>query len=62
MTKKDYVALSQMVAGFRYQGDGTIVSLDDLTETLVRILANDNPRFQADRFRAACDPDNIADK
>ena len=60
MTKKDYVKLADMVAGFR-QKDASIVSLDDLTETLVRILMNDSYRFNANRFRLACDPDGIGE-
>ena len=63
MTKKDYRALADMIAGFREQNTGfsrAHVPIDDLTETLVRILSNDNPRFQGDKFRAACDPDWIS--
>lgn len=63
MTHKDYAKLADMVAGFREKNTGfsrVHVSLDDLTESLVNILSNDNPRFQGDKFRAACDPNWIS--
>ncbi len=59
MTRKDYVALAESisrargkVAVFRAPSADTVFSF--ITEEIALDLASDNPRFDRDRFMAAC--------
>ena len=55
MTRKDYIAIAEAV---RYSLDPSEEGMLDgplLVERLVRVFAEDNPRFDPSRFREACD-------
>lgn len=63
MSKKDYQAIAAAIyrtrsrhAAFTQHFDGVKYSaFDSLVEEMIETLAADNPRFQADRFREACE-------
>lgn len=60
MTKKDYVKLADLFKRMYPATHNGQPALDafaewgDLKEGLMEILAADNPRFDRDRFNAAC--------
>lgn len=62
MTKKDYIKLAELIRNERQYfndwqqvGIGSIqVPLDHLLNGLAYILAEDNPRFDRERFIKAC--------
>ena len=49
MTRKDYIKLADMLAQVRKDRGG----LAAVENKLVKILADDNPRFDEQKFRAA---------
>lgn len=51
MTKKDYVAIAAVLAGYVYTDPRDYQSL---VFRMADMLARDNPRFNRDRFLAAC--------
>jgi len=53
MTKKDYIKLAKLIKD-KSTGNDTHIFVDDLVDGLCDILAEDNPRFDADKFKAAC--------
>ena len=50
--KRHYLALAQVVQGLREYGD--VVRVDDVVHALIIYLAQDNPRFDARKFRETC--------
>lgn len=59
MTRKDYVALAEAIAGeFPIDsGDQLQVRLADwrgMVTAIANVLGKDNPRFDRERFRRAC--------
>ena len=67
MTKKDYIKLAAILREEReftltrtnanLYRDGRLDALSEMQERLVYMLAQDNPRFNAARFNAACTPE-----
>jgi hypothetical protein len=61
MTKKDYEKIASVIGGVAAKYDETSASpitdvLDRIVEDLCAIFASDNPRFDRDKFIAACEP------
>ena len=56
MTKKDYKAIAEVVQKYSIgSGEGrTILLRGELINALSSVMKADNPRFDAERFRAAC--------
>ena len=57
MTKKDYKAIAEVVEkyaiGSEAEGEA-ILRVSEFVKVLSSVLGADNPRFDAERFRAAC--------
>jgi len=54
MTKKDYVMIARIINFATDAEHEALVSKDSLVDQLVVSLTEDNPRFDAERFRRAC--------
>lgn len=54
MTRKDYVAIAQTISKVRAEAFNKEDALDRLTDEMSRLLKADNPRFDRERFVAAC--------
>jgi hypothetical protein len=53
MTRKDYVAVSEILAGYKLAMiDG--YWWEDLVNDFAIMFAEDNPNFQEDKFKEAC--------
>ena len=52
MTKKDYIKLANLIKEKATGND--YIFIDDLLDGLCTILEDDNPRFDRERFIAAC--------
>jgi hypothetical protein len=55
MSKKDYQLIAEMVSVTRKNTTATHDALDELVENLGFAMLLDNPRFDRDRFREACE-------
>jgi hypothetical protein len=57
MTRKDYVAVARIIAEAETDTHEGRRNLDrlDVVNAFARLFAEDNARFDADRFRAACE-------
>jgi len=57
MTKKDYKAIAEVIErhaiGSEAEGE-SILHVGEFVKALSSVLRADNPRFDAERFRAAC--------
>jgi hypothetical protein len=54
MTRKDYVAIAEILANYHREGMVHQADLiDAIAADFARLLANDNPRFDRERFLAA---------
>ena len=51
MTKKDYIKAAEIVRAIKSLHDRTVVMYG-----MAELFQSDNPRFDPDRFKAACDP------
>jgi hypothetical protein len=54
MTRKDYVRIAAILSDARTINLFSAETVDRLVEHFARMLAADNPRFDPDRFAAAC--------
>jgi hypothetical protein len=54
MTKRNFISAAQLVASGRFSGKYSAKVAKGLEDTFVEFFRNDNPRFNEDRFRAAC--------
>jgi hypothetical protein len=56
MTRKDYRAIAERLArsADKYQFDEGRNIVAEVVEDLVEVFGEDNPRFDADKFRKAC--------
>ena len=58
MTRKDYVAIANVLSGFLKDANeypALVANYDDfLVQPMIKVLENDNPNFDADRFWEAC--------
>jgi len=57
MTKKDYIKLAELVSTHTIYDDDReldILYKDTIVDSLCDILEDDNPRFDRERFIAAC--------
>jgi hypothetical protein len=54
MTKKDYQLIAGMIAETRKNTTATHDALAELVENLSFAMLLDNPRFDRDKFEAAC--------
>ena len=57
MTRKDYIAVSNILAGFSGEIDKQI--FEDLVEEFSQLFLSDNDRFDKARFEKACGIDEI---
>ena len=57
MTRKDYVAVAEILSDFKSGIDNQIV-FEDLVDEFADFFAADNPNFKYDKFREACINDN----
>lgn len=53
MTRKDYVAVAQILNDFKQEIDNHAV-FEDLVDEFADFFASDNPNFKLDKFREAC--------
>jgi hypothetical protein len=54
MTRKDYVAVSEILQGYK----GAMIDqywFEDLINDFADFFAKDNPNFNRDKFKIACD-------
>ncbi len=57
MTRKDFIAIAEVIREARQKAESTthaVQCVDQIQEGLVYILAESNPLFDRERFRAAC--------
>ena len=57
MTRKDYVAVAEILADFK-QGIDNQAVFEDLVDEFADFFAGDNPNFKYDKFREACNEQN----
>ena len=53
MTRKDYVATAEILSDFKSGIDNQII-FEDLVEEFADFFSADNPRFNFEKFRTAC--------
>ena len=53
MTRKDYVAVAEILADFK-QGINNPIVFEDLVDEFADLFSADNPNFKLDKFREAC--------
>ena len=58
MTRKDYVAVAEILADFKTGIDNPVV-FEDLVDEFAGFFAGDNPNFKYDKFREACNEQNF---
>jgi len=63
MTKKDYKAIASVInsayeAAIQHENDTPRHILNRLTNRMASMLSEDNPRFDANLFWDACNPDS----
>lgn len=51
MTRKDYEAVAEAIAKTQFR---FVDGANELIESLIGVFRRDNPRFNPDKFRAAC--------
>lgn len=58
MTKKDYVAIAQIISQNWHVQDAGLECLDpyDIVDDFVWLCKEQNPLFDEDKFRTACSP------
>jgi hypothetical protein len=56
MTKKDYIAIAEVIRNARFSDDDGDYPSDrrSLAGAIADVMAADNPRFDRDRFLTAC--------
>lgn len=56
MTRKDYVAIAQIIQNVRYlvDRDGESDHIAEVARQLANYMRGDNPRFDRSRFMQAC--------
>jgi hypothetical protein len=58
MTRKDYISIANVLNGFlkdANQHPALVANYDDfLVRPFIKLLENDNPNFNADKFWEAC--------
>lgn len=54
MTKKDYVAIAEVISGWTISGPAEREQSRAIAEKLAVVFKRDNPRFDRARFLAAC--------
>lgn len=54
MSKKDYVAIADMLNRLLWDRDNDPATMAWVIAGLSELFAQDNPRFDKDRFNAAC--------
>ena len=53
MTRKDYVAVAEILADFK-DGINNQIVFEDLVDEFADFFSSDNPNFKLDKFREAC--------
>ena len=53
MTRKDYVSTAQLLSDFKSSISNDVV-FEDLVEEFADLFSADNPRFDFEKFRIAC--------
>jgi hypothetical protein len=59
MTRKDYVKVSEILSSYK-DLIGDEFTFHDLVDDFASMFAEDNPRFDADRFFDACTKELVA--
>ena len=59
MTRKDYVIVAQILSSYK-DLIGDEFTYHDLVDEFAGYFAEDNPRFDADRFITACNRDEFS--
>ena len=54
MTKKDYIAIANVINAAMWEDKADPATITSLVAKFAAIFAEDNPRFDAQRFFAAC--------
>jgi hypothetical protein len=54
MTRKDYVAVAEILSDFR-EGIQNQILFDEMVDEFGDLFADDNPNFKLDKFREACE-------
>lgn len=54
--KRHYEQFATVIRDLRASGLGSPVYLAEFTGMLIALFTRDNPRFDAERFLAACEP------
>lgn len=57
MTRKDYVAVAEILSDFR-EGIQNQILFDELVDEFADFFGADNPNFKLDKFREACNEQN----
>ena len=57
MTRKDYVAVAEILSDFR-EGIQNPILFDEMVLEFADFFAEDNPNFKLDKFREACNEQN----
>lgn len=58
MTRKDYVAVAEILSDFR-EGIQHPILFDELVNEFADMFAEDNPNFKLDKFVEACNEQNL---
>ena len=58
MTRKDYVAVAEILSDFR-EGIQNQILFDELVDEFADFFGADNPNFKLDKFREACNEQNF---
>lgn len=53
MTRKDYVAVAEILSDFK-SGINNQIVFEDLVDEFADLFSADNPNFKYDKFREAC--------
>ena len=57
MTRKDYVAVAEILSDFR-EGIQNQILFDEMVDEFADFFSDDNPNFKLDKFREACNEQN----
>ena len=57
MTRKDYVAVAEILSDFR-EGIQNEILFEEMVDEFADFFSADNPNFKLDKFREACNEQN----
>jgi hypothetical protein len=62
MTKKDYIRAAAITRTYYQQAGSNARMLggaDNVRDAFISLFQSDNPRFDVERFRTACEPETV---